>query len=861
MTVDSGIGLKEDTPSLPAHLARLAAEQWALWRYVELRSAGFPAALILKLSSPKCAAAANRVLQAEKKAQQAGDEALKAVYRELNLLYGSAEWSNRIRRDPLVKARRSLEKGRLPEPLDVACAAAGAVEALHAAQAELDSSRARFQRTFDAERVQISEAIHEVAQVNRFREAVIWQNRGAFHSGIKSLLRKPVVSLRSKKRQKEEMVALYLQRYCVKNDTIGFFGPVGWAKFVSQKGGVTARPGPGLLSARRVYFEQWCIDTLAEVLAKNEALRPWLAPRRIPLIHIEGTTLYRPFKRPTQISPALATVLQACDGNRPAKEIAEELMQTPQIGLHSKEAVYNALEFLRARALILWTLEVPLGTYPERDLRRLLERIEEDDLRGLAVEALNEVEAARSAVSQAAGDAEKLDQALGNLEETFTRLTGVASTRSAGQIYAGRTLVYEDCRRDIKVHLGSEILESLGPPLSLLLASARWLTFETAAIYREVFHETYAALVRTTGSRVVDLTSFWHRVQPLVLDDPDTPPGPVASILSDFQGRWEEILRVPQGSRSLQYTSDELRPWVLSRFDAPGPGWKVARYHSPDVMIAASSVEAIQQGCYHFVLGEIHVGTNTILNSPFCLAQYPSPEELFQALDLDLPESRVVPIVPRKWRGITSRTYNALVSTKDFRLAFTVDAGVIPQAQTLSIGSLVVENGEEGLMVRTRDGRLKVDIIEFFADALSLLVENHFKIRQPCSYTPRITVDRLVLCRETWRFPVVEIPFPGKKSKAEDFLEARRWVYAHNLPRFVFVRTPVEKKPFFVDFDSPILVNILARAIRRTRGGSAEKGWIAVTEMLPTFDQVWLPDIAGQRYTSEFRLVALDRAI
>jgi hypothetical protein len=64
-------------------------------------------------------------------------------------------------------------------------------------------------------------------------------------------------------------------------------------------------------------------------------------------------------------------------------------------------------------------------------------------------------------------------------------------------------------------------------------------------------------------------------------------------------------------------------------------------------------------------------------------------------------------------------------------------------------------------------------------------------------------------------------------------------------------------KPFYIDFSSPIYVNILAKMIRRTAetGQDAE---FAITEMLPSHDEIWLPDSKGQRFTSEFRIVALD---
>ena len=40
----------------------------------------------------------------------------------------------------------------------------------------------------------------------------------------------------SQQRQHEALVASYLQRYCAKNDSIGFFGPVGWSQIDDGRG-------------------------------------------------------------------------------------------------------------------------------------------------------------------------------------------------------------------------------------------------------------------------------------------------------------------------------------------------------------------------------------------------------------------------------------------------------------------------------------------------------------------------------------------------------------------------------------------------------------------------------------------------
>lgn len=845
-----------EQPVLSDHLIRLPGDEWALWRWVGLRGAGFPAVHVLRLADATCAATADLLFDAIDLTRRTQDAAIGALDAALGNLRATQEWDNTARRAPLVNALRRLKKGQLPAPGAIAGAETEAIDAFREASAKVNATRADFYRAFDVASAQITGVIGDIARTDRFREAIIWQNRRAFHSGLESLLKSIETHSRdSKQRRNEHLIASYLQRYCVKNDMIGFFGPVGWARFVSCGAAISARPGPDLLASRAVSFEQWSIDAVAEVLGKNKWLRPWLVPRRLPFAYTSGMVLHLPSKQAVQLSAAQAVVLQACDGDRTARAIVAELSRSHPLLLKSEPETYKLLEDLSAKGLIVWALEIPFEAHPEQSLRRVLERIGERRLREPALEILRELENARDAVARAAGDAEQLDHALGELEALFTRVTGASSTRAAGATYAARTLLYEDCRRDIEVEIGPALLQPLGPALSLLLRSARWFTYEAAAIYRKAFKVLYDELALQTGSSSVDMVSFWRQIQSRMLGHNTRP---VAAIMRSFQDRWSKVLAIPAGQRRVAYSSATMRPGVLAAFDAPRPGWRGACYHSPDVMIDASSVEAIRRGDYQFVMGEIHIGSNTLRGSSF-IDQHPCAEDLFQALEHDFPEPRVIPVTPRNWPEITSRTRPDFVTPKDFRLAFTPDACGIPSSRVLPIGNLVVIDSGAGLVVRTRDGHQQFDIIEFFADILSLEVIDGFNVLRPDRHTPRISIDRLVICREAWRFAMAELPFILEKVEAERFLAVRHWMRAQGIPRWVFIKLPDERKPFFVDFDSPILVEMLAKMIRRTMDHSSGEALLTITEMLPTFDGTWLPDASDQRYTSELRIVAVDQ--
>jgi hypothetical protein len=456
------------------------------------------------------------------------------------------------------------------------------------------------------------------------------------------------------------------------------------------------------------------------------------------------------------------------------------------------------------------------------------------------------MEAGRLAVACAAGNAGALDRALVELEEKFKRLTSVASTRGAGEMYAGRTVVYEDCRRDLEVELGPELLRGLAAPLQLLLTSARWFTFESAKVYRRMFRESYEAL--RGGASTVDGVSFWRKVQPLINETL------IEACVARLQERWSEVLALDPEARSVALRSRDLLPLVESAFAAPAAGWRLGRYHSPDVMIAARNAEDIRRGHCQFVLGELHLGFNTLI-TPIFTEQHPAPEDLFAAIEADLPDPCVVPIPPRHLPEITTRTTFSLVPEKDYRLALSYDTS--GYSRTLPIGSLLIEESAGQLRARTRDGRLHFDLLELFGGVFSVLTATAFHLLAPGRHTPRVTIDNLVVQRELWGFEAAELGWVWEKSEAGRFAGARRWAREFGLPRHAFAKVSGERKPLYFDMQSPVLLEVLGRAVRHANKDAPGIG-MAVTEMVPDLDGTWLQDAEGRQYTSEFRFVAVD---
>ena len=123
---------------------------------------------------------------------------------------------------------------------------------------------------------------------------------------------------------------------------------------------------------------------------------------------------------------------------------------------------------------------------------------------------------------------------------------------------------------------------------------------------------------------------------------------------------------------------------------------------------------------------------------------------------------------------------------------------------------------------------------------------------------PRIVCGQVVLFRARWTFSGDRLPPLARGGRslddAEFFYELTRWRSRNTLPQHVFVHTEAAPKPFYVDFASPVLTDLLRRAMVSAPPDAANV--VHVTEMLPGPEELWVRDERGS-YATEF-LVQLD---
>lgn len=831
------------------HLVPLPGGPYRLWRWIDFRSAGFPASTAERLRCVDAAAFADALADAEAELARVVGEAVARV--EAVRAAAAADHKKAIGR-----VVRRLRDGLPVEQVGDA-AVDEAASAVAGARAVVAAARATYLDRFGADLSRAAAQARAVAGTSAFREALCWQNPD-FLRRYEAGARQDDGTRNQRRRRDERTLATYAYRYAMKNDTIGFFGPAGWAELDERLAGARVEPGPGLLRRRDAYFDHWAAAALGRALCADRRVKVDAPPRLFAYVRLDGDAAALPFGARLDLSSDDARVAALCDGHRTGREIARLARADEATGFADDEGVFAALDRLEEAGVVLWTLESPACFRPLDVLARAVDRVVDDEARAAARAVLARLEDARRACVQAAGDPDALAVALRAVDAAFAEITGEAAARGAGEIYACRRVVYEDAVRDADVRLGRAFLDAIGPPLTLVLRSARWLAADVARRYRPALRALFDELARDAGSDEVEFLAFQANAmgRGLFTVDSPTPPELIAQAMQDYYRRWHQVLAPAADARRLDYDVDRIADAVAAAFPTDGAAWRSARHLSPDLLVAARDADALARGDFTAVLGELHA-INTM--SVWCSHMlHDDPEELTRAMDVDFDAPLVHLTQPT---GTASRVTFSLFGSRDLHIVHDAQPAPygVPPERVLRCADLVFKVVDDQLVLATRDGRVRADPLDAAALLLGVTLSSAARVAvlPAARHSPRVTFGKLVVGREAWRRAGDELTFADADDEAERFAAARRWRSEHGIPERVFVKTPTESKPVYVDFAAPASVEILAKLARdlRTRvGGDAT---MTFGELLPSTDELWLVDHAGARYTCELRLVAV----
>lgn len=800
---------------------------WQLWRHVWLRSAGFPARWVTRLETAEASRRSDRLFEAEESLKK-GQNSLLSALRNAGRAGDRAGKKNAVRLQKRVQRRESIAA----ESVD--SEATELLKAYEEALRLVNERVAGLRQTHKNDCARARSALLDLGRNPKIREAITWQNRAALDRGVAALLRAPVDQADSATRQNEALLANYVQRYCTKNETIGFFGPVAWAAIDPRAAGVSCVVGPDLVRARAAHFEHWAIDLFSESL---DELRPQFAPRLSPTLRVDQGALLSASGKKIEIDEDVLELLSRCDGKSRAVDLAA-----------GDESALAVLHDLAEQKVLIWDAGVPVcDVRAERSLRNTIEAASPGPARSAALQSLEQLERDLSEIGRAAGAPEKLAGAIEQFERDFERMTSSAARRRAGSIYAGRTLFYEDTCRDVDCVIGPDVIARFAPALVLLLQSSRWFSYQIALGYLSIMRAEYSKLCLERANAQVDFVSFWSAIIES-FSNVDGCPALVQRVADEARARWREILSPDPRVQRQDVPSKAIAERVRDSFAAPHAGWPLARYHSPDLMIAASSREAISRGEMMPVIGELHATINSLFQIG-ALSQHDRPAALFEDSEAELP-GPMVHFTPSKEQ--TTRV-SYLPLRRDAVWVLTGASQPPPGSATIPISELLVRERDDKLYVASRDGELEIHVLACLQQHLSNISVPYFSLLPPLEHCPRLSIDGVVIERERWHLSEEYLGFAALETPLERFIAARRLMRRWGMPRFVFAKTPEERKPSFVDFDSAVLVEAWCRLLRKARS-------VTISEMLPEMGGLWLEDAAGERYTAELRVPVLDPA-
>ncbi|MFI6230888.1 lantibiotic dehydratase [Micromonospora echinospora] len=674
-------------------------------------------------------------------------------------------------------------------------------------------------------------------------EALCWQNPDMVNRWLGRYATEGVPDSRTPYYYRDKLLILgsYLQRYTTKNETIGFFGPIGWAHVDRDRDLVVEVAGRGERVRHTADFEPWALTALARAWEADPEVR-WHLPVAVDqagLLRDDTFVRARRGPHPLTADEHLALTCLGEVGH------ADELLGTLRAagGPHwDRRRLTDVLDTLQRAGCLHWGFDVPMVGGSEAVLDAQLARLPEDPGHRLR-EQLRDLTRLRRDVRNAAGDATGVWRAGNALAESFEAVAGVDRSIRKRINPNSRELLYHDVTVDWDATVGARAVAELDGPLEMLMETCRYASWRLAA----GIEDRARALLRRDPS----LEAVFDDLLP-ELDD--RRPGRIhRGVTAEIHGMVADLLAAEPGTRAADgsrvHHSAALRERWRAAFRAPRAGWSAARTHSADVMLARRDDEHL------WVLGEVHATVNP-LDYRFCLENQPEPGRLEALVDAATPAERFIPALPPTPRRSprTAPPPAAYLPGKHRYWTLWSRTMLPASVPKLSCVDLRVEDRDGTVVVLDATGRVVTRLTEFLGEFLSLAFYNVLSLFPDADHSPRVRIDRLVVRREGWRLPVREFAPLLKTSPTK--IDLAGFFRARGLPRYSFVRVPGEPKPVFCDATSWVTGYHVVRQLRRV--ADRPEAMVGVQEMLPDFDDLWLTGPDGRTRTSEFRFVLQD---
>ena len=708
---------------------------------------------------------------------------------------------------------------------------------------------------------ELADKVHQLqalAATPAFREAVFLSNPANYPLTQRWIDGKTLSP--SKFRQGLLTSIMYLQRFCMKNDSASFFGPCFWGHLDRpREHNVVVAFGEPPKNRRTTFFAYWATDAIARWASKFPNAPHTIRPRRVPTMQLLAGSIYgvRPSKgrwgvvdERVDLPSYAAEVLDLVDGDRLLEMVFQEAQNRWDL---SRSAVENIIGALVAAGLIHAHIEIPVGlNEPMEYLAQVLAQACVTEALPVVTELLK-----LKQLFASEGLAER-QRILTSIEHIFEQTTHMPATRGAGQHYADRSIIYEDAARSIATcTLGGQLLHDLEDLHTI--RDLLWIIHErdrelTQQLMSDWFQQRFPGRTRI---------SFIEYAQAFTISSEE-----IFSCLDTAASELQETLRylfqslVPADAAhnvSVQCTITDIQR-LIDRVVQPSSQGVVI---NPDILIASPSVYALNQGHYRIVLGEIHASVDLLTHTPLTFF-LPEPErEMLRRFVSDryraaaAPDTLVADAIRLHLRktsiqlalegpdvegqGRSQKPRHQVISLADLEVHLHEGALRLyaPRWQRfILLTSMSVPNGQN-----ERTSLLRPFSMPEREGVLPLPAE--------VTYCPRIEVGKIVLRRRTWNVQFADWrcdEFETNSGWCFDlFLHVARLQQQLDLPDHLFAKIVGEPKPLFLDLTNYLLVHAFYKQWQKHRGSAT------LTEASPDICESWLQDQDGH-YSCEFRM-------
>ena len=776
--------------------------KYTLSRSLILRMTGFPMELVESFAAPELALATDRCLAARQH----------AITQCEALLASPLTLSRSMRR----KIKRCLDAGA--ENLIIAGEETGKeIEELKRALADEAEIRCHAVELYQQEFERTRKLLYQFVMGQPFQEVLLLSSPdlGRFTPNDAN----PPAVRNSHVRQRELSWISYVQRLTTKNETISFFGPCAWGEFDSHEPAAAAvELSEQRISERIVYIERWVCESLAQLMSADPEVLPLLQLRLADDLVIQaGRAILLASGKTIAITPAQREFLESC-------AISE------QRSLGSPLA-----EDLIRQKFLVRDVQVPPIPFPFRALQKEVAGWPPHAARMRWQERLEEIEKCRAAIAHATDFASRH---LGvNAIAAVLKQLGLDACRDSQSIYASRLPINEDCRLGVqRLALGKPVMEQL------LNDAAPWydLWRDLAGLYATRMHQHLHKSWQSRGAKPVPLPLFW----PAILQTESL----LSHLEEEIQQAWHRQLgercHEPVVSLKQEDLSFLRNHFFLRRM-------KAFDNLSPDLQIVAPDIHALSDGRWSLLIAEIHPDFTPWEHCFFVWC--PEPESF--AADYSHQDGQGSAAVIGNYPPYFVSAHIALwVYPFAHQWKFVGVPG--PEGtQTFRSAEVLVEVTEDDVLLRHTSGYLLGSLLHTWNTAVNT---HRLELRGCSNHSPRLQAGRVIVQRESWYVePDSALRQAAQLGGYKAYSAWREFRQKHNLPERVFIRGCLPErqtfnkdiKPVFVDFRSPMLVEMVSKMIGRFQK-------LSIVEMLPGTEGCWLRGDDGH-HSSEFRTVIL----